>query len=121
MPNGPTAWRPLREMVAPFVAWAEPHGKPLMLAEWASSEDPAQPTRKAEWFAEAGVTLQEFTKIKAVSYYEGVGKCPWWSGSTNAAQLAFGDLASSVRAHGQRVRTADPVDQPGSRAARRHL
>ena len=83
MPNGPTPWRPLREMVAPFVAWADPHGKPLMLAEWASSEDPAQPTRKADWFAEAAVTLQEFTKIKAVSYYEGVGKCPWWSGSTN--------------------------------------
>ena len=101
MPNGPTAWRPLREMVLPFVTWAEPHGKPLMLAEWASAEDAARPTRKAEWFAEAAVTLQEFTKIKALSYYEGVGKCPWWSGSSAPAELAFGELASSVRAHGR--------------------
>jgi hypothetical protein len=113
MPNGPTAWRPLREMVAPFAAWAEPHGKPLMLAEWASAEDPARPTRKAEWFAEAGVTLQEFTKIKALSYYEGVGKCSWWSGSSVPAQQAYGDLASSVRAHGRTMALLTPSTNLG--------
>ena len=113
MPNGPTAWRPLREMVTPFAAWAEPHGKPLMLAEWASAEDPARATRKAEWFAEAAVTLQEFAKIKAVSYYEGVGKCPWWSGSSASSQLAFGDLASGVRAHGRTMAMLTPSTNLG--------
>ena len=97
----PPAWRPLREMLTPFAEWAEPHGKPLMLAEWASAEDPDQPTRKSEWFAEAALTLADFPAVKAVSYYEGVGKCPWWSASSSHAKDAFLDLASSPRAHGR--------------------
>jgi hypothetical protein len=113
MPNGPTTWRPLREMLTPFATWAEPHGKPLMLAEWASAEDPAQPTRKAEWFAEAAVTLQDFPKVKAVSYYEGVGKCPWWSGSTVPSKDAFLDLASSTRAHGRTMALLTPSTNLG--------
>ena len=109
----PPAWRPLREMLTPFVAWAEPHGKPLMLGEWASSEDPARATRKAEWFAEAAVTLRDFTRVKAVSYYEGVGKCPWWNASSAPAQQAFLDLASSALAHGHPAALLTPSVQLG--------
>ena len=109
----PPAWRPLRQMVAPFAAWAEPHGKPLMLGEWASAEDPARATRKAEWFAEAAVTLREFTRIKAVSYYEGVGKCPWWNASSHPARRAFLELASSALAHGQAAALLTPSVQLG--------
>jgi hypothetical protein len=109
----PPAWRPLREMLTPFAAWAEPHNKPLMLGEWASAEDPARPTRKAEWFAEAAQTLEDFPRVKAVSYYEGVGKCPWWHASSRPAKDAFLDLASSARAHGRASALLDPSVQLG--------
>ena len=109
----PPAWRPLREMLTPFVAWAEPHGKPLMLAEWASSEDPARATRKAEWFTEAAATLRDFPGVKAVSYYEGVGKCPWWNASSHPARHAFLDLASSALAHGRAAALLIPSVQLG--------
>ena len=109
----PPAWRPLREMLTPFVAWAEPHNKPLMLGEWASAEDPARPTRKGEWFAEAAQTLEDFPRVKAVAYYEGVGKCPWWHTSSVAAKDAFFDLAASARAHGRASALLIPSVQLG--------
>ena len=108
----PPAWRPLREMLTPFVAWARPHGKPLMLGEWASAEDPARSTRKAEWFTEAARALAD-ADIKAVSYYEGVGKCPWWNASSPPARRAFLDLASSALAHGDAVALLTPSVQLG--------
>jgi len=104
----PPAWRPLRQLLTPFVAWTQPHGKPLMLAEWASAEDPARATRKAEWFDEAASALADFPMVKAVSYYEGVGKCPWWNASSRHAKDAFLDLASSARAHGRASAVLDP-------------
>ncbi|HLZ38348.1 MAG TPA: hypothetical protein VKP64_11490 [Mycobacteriales bacterium] len=75
-PSKPTSWRPLGQVVGPFRTWSLPHGKPLMLAEWGSSEDPADPQRKANWLREAMTTLAGWPEFKAVSYFHTFGNCP---------------------------------------------
>ena len=56
-PGKPAAWRPLAQVAGPFRSFGLAHGKPLMLAEWGSAEDPLQPGRKAQWLRESMTTL----------------------------------------------------------------
>ncbi|HLZ36293.1 MAG TPA: hypothetical protein VKP64_00725 [Mycobacteriales bacterium] len=67
----PKAWRSLAEIAGPFRAWALPHGKPLMLAESGSSEDRANPWRKARWLRESMRTLAGWPEFRAVLYLPG--------------------------------------------------
>ena len=48
-----------------------------------------------------------------MSYYEGVGKCPWWHASSGPAKDAFRDLASSALAHGHAAALLTPSIQLG--------
>jgi hypothetical protein len=51
-PAVPTAWQSMAQAAGPFRTWPQPHGKPLMLAEWGFVEDPAGPGRRADWHRE---------------------------------------------------------------------
>ena len=56
----------------PRYAWAAPRGKALIVAETGVQEDPADPARKAAWFADAAAWIHSHTAIRAVSYFDGV-------------------------------------------------
>ncbi len=99
--GGPTSWRPLKEAITPFRQWALPHAKPLMLAEWGSVEDPAQPGRKAAWWTEAMSALAGYPEVKAALAFDGVGSCSWLVGSSASSLAAFGAAGSSAAAHGR--------------------
>lgn len=71
--QSPGRWVSLRALLADFVAWAAPLGKPLMVPEFASTEDPNDPTRKAKWLLEVPKTLRGWPAIRAVSYYHSDG------------------------------------------------
>jgi hypothetical protein len=99
---GKTGWRSLASAASAFYNWGSTHNKPLMLAEWGSAEDPADPNRKAQWLADATTTLQNWPNIQAVSYFDADGSCPdWWVDSSDAAFTAFSTLASYPMAHGK--------------------
>ncbi|HLZ38045.1 MAG TPA: PKD domain-containing protein [Mycobacteriales bacterium] len=100
-PGKPTAWRSLAEVVGPFRTWSLPHGKPQMLAEWGSSEDPADPQRKANWLREAMSTLAGWPEFKAASYFHTFGNCAWWVDSSPASERAFVEIAAAAAAHGR--------------------
>lgn len=101
MAGGPSTWRPLAESVTPFHTWAVPHGKPLMLAEWGSVEDPAQPGRKATWWTDAMTTLAAYPEFKAALAFDAVGNCSWLVDSTESSLASFVAAGHSPAAHGR--------------------
>lgn len=101
MPGGPTTWRPLSEAIAPFRAWARPHGKPLMLAEVGTVEDPDRPGRKAQWWDDAMTTLAGSPEVKAVLAFDAVGSCSWLLDSSASALASYVAAGHGAAAHGR--------------------
>jgi hypothetical protein len=100
--SGVSGWRSLATAASAFYNWGATRNKPLMLAEWASAEDPADPNHKAQWLTDAITTLQNWPRIKAVSYFDAAGTCPdWWVDSSDAALTAFATMAKYPIAHGK--------------------
>jgi glycosyl hydrolase family 26 len=67
-----STWTTFGAIFSDFYAWAAPRGKPLIVAETGVQEDPADPFRKAAWFADADAWIGSHTAIRAVSYFDGV-------------------------------------------------
>lgn len=64
-------WQDLAAIIEPWYRWGETTGKPLMLGEFGSLEDPDQPGRRPAWFATARADLQRrFPAVKALNYYD---------------------------------------------------
>lgn len=66
------------------------HAKGLVVNEWGSTEDPAQPGRKGRWFAEAAATVKSpgWEHLRALAYYDsGSGSCDWHV-ATSATSVA---------------------------------
>lgn len=97
---GLSGWRSLAVAGARFYAWGSAQGKPLMLPEWGSAEDPNQPGRKAAWLEDAATTLAGWPAIKAVSYFDHVGTCDWRLATSPSAQAAFADISHQAWANG---------------------
>ena len=62
-------WRSLQEIFTSFYGWGAGSGKPLMIAATGVQEDPGQPLRKAQWFADATAWLKTSPAIKAFMYW----------------------------------------------------
>jgi hypothetical protein len=71
--------------------WGAEHGKPLMIAEWGTGEDPANPARKAQWINDLGTWVQANPSVKAVSIYNTarVPTCPRYADSSPESLAAF--------------------------------
>jgi hypothetical protein len=67
-----STWTTFGQIFSDFYAWAAPRGKPLIVAETGVQEDPADPSRKAAWFAGAQTWIGSHTAIRAVSYFDGI-------------------------------------------------
>ena len=68
-------WRTLETILAPFMAFAATHPTlELVVAEFGSAEDPAQPGRKAQWIDQARLLFQKpaYERFRVVSYWNQV-------------------------------------------------
>ena len=66
-------WQSFGDSIDAWYRWARKHhpDKPLMLSEWGSKEDPADPGRKAAWMHDAADQLRRrYRAIKAVVYFD---------------------------------------------------
>jgi beta-mannanase len=69
--NPQRRWAELSEVFGDFYAWGSARGKPLMIAEAGSTEDPANPDRKAAWFDNAARQLAtEMPNVQALVYLD---------------------------------------------------
>ena len=80
-------WRDFGRTFSAFSAWGSARGKPLMVAETGTVEDPGDPARKAGWYLGAAATLAQFMPgIRAVVIVDRPGRCDWRP-DTSAASL----------------------------------
>jgi hypothetical protein len=84
-------WRSFEEKAQAFYDFGVAHGKPMVVAELGSTEDPADPNRKAQWFLEASIALKRWPGIMGVSYFHNgpPNTCNWYVDSSSLALLAF--------------------------------
>jgi hypothetical protein len=77
-------WISFAALIAEFVSWATPHGKPLIITEWTSREDPGIPGRKAMWIDEAAATVRATPRIRAMSAFWSVADDTGFDSSVSA-------------------------------------
>jgi hypothetical protein len=89
-------WRSLEQLLAPFMQFAAQHpAESLVVAEFGTPEDPAQPQRKAQWIDAARLLFQQpaYARFRAVSYWNQLSHnfegCDFRVTSSTAAKDAF--------------------------------
>jgi hypothetical protein len=93
------AWKSLEQIIKPFKDFGALHpDKELWLTEWASTEDPAVPGRKAQWYQDAQALFKrpDYAQFKGISSFDtkGQGACNWYTDSSSSAQAAFTAMAT---------------------------
>lgn len=90
-------WKSLESIIAPFRDFGAAHpAEELWLAEWASTEDPAQTGRKADWIAQAQALFKrpDYAQFHGVAYFHhaALGTCDWYVDSSPSSASAFGAM-----------------------------
>lgn len=91
-------WRSLETVITPMRNFGRQHpGKPLLLAEFASAEDPANPGRKAQWYRDARALFKQpgWEQFVGIVHFNrrGQQQCNWQFDSSTAAQQAYVEMA----------------------------
>jgi len=97
-----TAWKSLAAIIEPMRLFGlQQHAdKPMWLTEWASTEDPQAPGRKAQWIDEAKALFKraEYAQFVGISYFNTPGNsswsCAWPVDSSGNALTAFAAMGS---------------------------
>jgi uncharacterized repeat protein (TIGR01451 family) len=89
-------WRSPEEIFDPFHDFAIAHGKPMMIAEWGTGEDPADPNAKAQWLRDGLATFRQWPEVKVVSYYNSAPtkSCARWIDTSAASVQAFAEIGA---------------------------
>lgn len=84
-------WVSFADLITDYLVWATPHGKPMIITEWASNEDPDVPGRKAAWIDAAAAAVHATPELRALSAFwpQGEDKAFDSSASALAAFRAF--------------------------------
>ncbi|HKQ03389.1 MAG TPA: glycosyl hydrolase [Actinomycetes bacterium] len=101
-PGTSNPWNSLEQLVNPMRLFAQGKAiKGILIPEWASTEDPAQPNRKAQWISDARALFKKagWEGFKGVLYYNKSSKfpnCRWFVDSSQASLTAFSGMANDV-------------------------
>jgi plastocyanin len=84
-------WTDFSTVFQPFYNFGLEVRKPMIIAEWGSGEDPADPNRKADWISSALTVLQGWPEVKGIAYYDSGRnpKCLRWINTTPQSLDAF--------------------------------
>jgi beta-mannanase len=93
---GQGGWRQLSDVFGDFYAWGSGRGKPLMIAEAGTTEDPGDPGRKAAWFDNAARQLAtEMPNVQALVYFNAKKACDYRASTSARSLEAFKRLAQN--------------------------
>jgi hypothetical protein len=96
--GSPNPWKSLEQIIKPFRDFGAAHpDKELWLTEWASTEDSAKPTRKAQFISDAQALFKrpDYAQFQGISYFDKVqGTCKWVTDSSSASLAAFATMAT---------------------------
>jgi plastocyanin len=87
-------WSDFTTVFQPFYNYGLQVKKPMLIAEWGSGEDPADPNRKANWITNALTVLKGWPEIKGIAYYDSGRnpQCLRWINTTPQSLAAFVDI-----------------------------
>jgi hypothetical protein len=92
--DGRSGWRDFGAIFQAFYAWGTAKGKPLMVSETGTVEDPADPGRKRAWFEDAASTLaRSMLQVRALVYFDQGGRCDWRPDTSTQSLRGFIRLA----------------------------
>jgi len=112
--DGQRDWRQLSEVFGDFYAWGSARGKPLMIAEAGSTEDPADPGRKATWFDNAArVLATEMPNVQALVYFDAKKACDYRVSTSTRSLEAFKRLAQDPHFQTQPLPPTTTTTRPG--------
>lgn len=88
-PDGP--WRMPAEVFNAWYAFGTRHGKPMVITEWGTGEDPAVPGRKAAWIDALNTYVKARPTIKGVMIYSTAKNknCPRYADTSPSSLAAF--------------------------------
>jgi hypothetical protein len=90
-------WRSFDEIFSAMVGFAQARGRPAFIAEWGTTEDPAQPGRKALWFQQAEATVRSWPTLKGLAYFDSdrtkSSGCNWTPQTSVSSWNAFKAMA----------------------------
>jgi Glycosyl hydrolase family 26 len=101
-PGTNNPWNSLEQLVNPMRLFGQGKAiKGIFIPEWASTEDPAQPNRKAQWITDARALFKKpgWESFKGILYYNKSSKfpnCRWFVDSSPASLAAFTGMANDV-------------------------
>lgn len=93
-------WTSFAAATNSFRRWAAGHQKPLIVAEYGTGEDPADPTRKGQWFRDAAEAVRTWPQLKALVYFHhdahpaGLNNCGWPFDTSASSLAGFRTLAN---------------------------
>lgn len=98
-------WLSFAQIVGPFYHWliAWNFGKPIMLTEYGSTRDPANPEREASWYRGIVPALQHFPHLKALVL---------WNSATPECDLRLSSAPAVVRAAYRQTGLSPYFSQP---------
>ena len=91
-------WVSFADLITDYLVWATPHGKPMIITEWASNEDPAIAGRKAAWIDAAAATVHATPQLRALSGFWSQGEDKAFD-SSDSALAAFRAFAADPYTH----------------------
>ena len=87
-------WVSFGDIMTPFYNWSIQKAKPAMVAEWGSTEDPSNPTRKGQWIRDAGSWVKAHPNIVGLAYFDTPVDCNWWVDTSPASVAAIAAMAA---------------------------
>ncbi len=94
-PGAANRWFSMQELVDRMMPFAMEHpNEALMLPEFGTTEDPEDPSRKAQWYAEAQQLFKKdvpypYTRFTLINEYDTLNKCAFRPDSSPESLLAF--------------------------------
>jgi hypothetical protein len=87
-------WRSFHDIFNNFYNFSLQVGKPAIVSEFATTEDPNIPTRKADWIAAAGDQMKLWPNIVGAMWFSSNVRFPWWVDSTANSISGFAAMGA---------------------------
>jgi len=100
-PDAPLAWKSASSIFGSFKSWATQNhpGKPVIITEFGSVEDPADPNRKASWISDAAAWFKAWPQVVGALYWSSTAtskypNCVFYVDTSSASTRAFATMGA---------------------------